>query len=119
MGELEKERRKELDFKLDVAVGLALGDRVKKMWFVEELWTAPVNQGRGYGGALLDTVTAWADWDGRSTWLQSSNIANTEFYRKHGFKAVGTAVVGNNNPTWDGEPVTITIVSLIITSKVP
>ncbi|KAF5378774.1 hypothetical protein D9615_006896 [Tricholomella constricta] len=51
-----KRRRKEVDQKLQAAVKRVLGDRVDKMWLVEELWTVPARQGKGYGGALLDAV---------------------------------------------------------------
>jgi hypothetical protein len=46
----------------------------------------------------------------QTTWLQSSNIANTEFYNSHGFFTIAEVVVGENNPTWDGEPVVVSIV---------
>lgn len=40
------------------AMSRTLGDRVDKMWYIEGLYTHPDHQGRGYGGTLLDTVTA-------------------------------------------------------------
>jgi len=35
-----------------------LGNRVKEMWYIDGLFTAPSSQGQGYGGALLDAVTS-------------------------------------------------------------
>jgi len=69
--------------------------------------------------------TLQADLADKTTWLQSSNIANTEFYEKHGFFTVGTVVVGENSdsdPTlrWDDrpEPVVVSIVGRSYSSEV-
>jgi hypothetical protein len=35
-----------------------IGDNVKDMMYVNGICTSPASQGRGYGGAVLDSVTA-------------------------------------------------------------
>ncbi|RDB26987.1 hypothetical protein Hypma_005108 [Hypsizygus marmoreus] len=105
----ERERRKELEDKMSEAVKRTFGDRVDTMWYVESLCTDPEHQGRGYGGALLDSVTTLADWASQTTWLQSSNINNTAFYNMHGFVTVETVVLGDQNPTWNEAPVVVSI----------
>ncbi|KAG5653455.1 hypothetical protein H0H81_000344, partial [Sphagnurus paluster] len=124
----EERRRKEVDERLSEAAYRAFGRRLDKMWLVEGLWTTLSVQGNGYGGMLLDAVTALvsmrvehstfcsglineleADWAGESTWLQSSNIENTRFYDRHGFQTVETVLIGENNPTWHKKPVPVSI----------
>ncbi|KAG6852603.1 hypothetical protein C0991_010689 [Blastosporella zonata] len=58
ISDLERRRRTEVDEKMQDAVVRAFGNRVENMWLIEELWTDPNRQGRGYGGALLDTAMA-------------------------------------------------------------
>ncbi|GLB42479.1 putative acetyltransferase (GNAT) domain containing protein [Lyophyllum shimeji] len=104
-----KKRQQEIVEKTRNALERALGDRIDKMWLVESLWTDPASQGRGYGGALLDSVTILADWAGQSTWLQSSNVANTAFYERHGFETLAIVLLGDENPTWHEKPVVMSI----------
>lgn len=105
----ERKRRKEFEEKITEAMKRSIGDRVDKMWYIEGLCTDPLSQGQGYGGALLDAVTTLADRAGQATWLQSSNVANKKFYNEHGFEVVETVVVGDQNPTWHGQPVPISL----------
>ncbi|KAG6909654.1 hypothetical protein DXG01_016234 [Tephrocybe rancida] len=113
MSDLERRRRTEVDEKMQDAAVRAFGSRFEKMWLIDELWTDPRFQGRGYGGALLDTATAMvkfkADWAGQSTWLQSSNVENTRFYAQHGFEPVATVLLGDQDPSWHWQPVVVTI----------
>lgn len=104
-----RKRRTELVEKTRNAMERALGDRVDKMWLLENLWTDPASQGFGYGGALMHSVTILADWTGQSTWLQSSNVANTTFYNRHGFETIATVLFGDDNPTWHEKPVVMSI----------
>jgi len=88
------------------------------MFDVMYLATDPDVQGRGYGGALLDEITAEADKMNKSTWLQCSNCKNTHFYRLHGFETVSKYELGDNNQKWAAlgrKPVPIQIVSHIST----
>ncbi|KAG5335877.1 hypothetical protein C0989_012637 [Termitomyces sp. Mn162] len=110
MSELENRRRNEVDEKMQDAAVRTFGDRVEKMWLIEDLWTDTRLQGHGCGGALLDTATAMADWAGQSTWLQSSNAANVKFYAQHGFETVATLFLGEEDPSWHKQPVVVDIV---------
>lgn len=75
------------------------------MRVINSLATNPDFQRRGYGGALVDEVTRRADKERRSSYLISSNTANTEFYNSHGFFTLAETVVGDNNPSWKGAPI--------------
>jgi len=100
-------RWKELKSKLSVAIEAALGDRLKEMVSLDSLATNPKKQGRGYGTALVASVSAKADAEARSTWLCSSNILNTGFYESCGFTTIAEFTLGEANPTWDRPPVII------------
>lgn len=105
----EAERLREYNEKVTEAVKNALGDDVKEMWYIDGLFTAPSNQGRGYGRALLNAVISQVDDTFHAAWLKSSDQANTAFYNSHGFMVVTEVVLGDQNPTWTGPPVVITI----------
>ena len=51
-----------------------------------------------------------ADSRGRDLWLHSSNVANNPFYQSHGYEIIEEVKVGEDNPTWDREPVVVAIV---------
>ncbi|KII94945.1 hypothetical protein PLICRDRAFT_169647 [Plicaturopsis crispa FD-325 SS-3] len=106
---LEQKRRR-AEINSHVEVGLKkIGQRIDEMVKLDGLATEPASQGRGYGGALVDAVTAFADSQSRATLLYSSNDANTWFYNHHGFETVHAFEVGAANPTWDGKPVVIRV----------
>lgn len=44
--------------KFEALFKTTIGDSAKDMFYVEGLATAPARQRRGYGGMLLDTITA-------------------------------------------------------------
>ena len=52
-----------------------------------------------------------ADEQGRTVYLQSSNIINHGFYTFHGFEVVGQVAIGENDPTWDRPAVVLELVS--------
>ena len=60
------------------------------------------------------TSLSQADAQGRATYLVSSNILNFEFYNSHGFETVGEVYLGDDNPGWHQEPITVQLVSSII-----
>jgi len=106
---MQRERSKEMMSKAEATVEEAIGDRAKDMLFVDLLATAPAEQGRGYGSAVLDSITKEADIQNRATWLHSSNVSNTEFYNSHGFVTVRTYLLGDKNPEWHEPPVIVSI----------
>ncbi|EPT01386.1 hypothetical protein FOMPIDRAFT_1120624, partial [Fomitopsis schrenkii] len=103
-------RRKEYMDKVDVATKAAFGDDIGHMLQVVNLATAPAHQGKGYGSALMKRANTEADRLGCTSWLLSSNIANTPFYESCGFKGVKEVVMGDNNPTWTKPPFKMLIV---------
>ena len=79
---------------------------------IEHVGTSPEKQGHGYGTALCKIATAQADARGMKSYLVSSNIkTNTGFYNNLGYFSAAKVVLGEDNPTWHKEPVTIEIVS--------
>jgi len=105
----QRERYEEDKRKSKAVVQNTIGDNVKDMMYVNGICTSPASQGRGYGGAVLDSVTAIADAQRRAIWLISSNINNTGFYNSHGFITVGTYVLGDKNSEWHDAPVLVSI----------
>ena len=104
----------------------AFGEKVKDMYEVQALATAPEAQGRGYGSALVRTVTDMVgeqsasqltllsmfqgDADGHDVWLITSDAYG--FYETLGFSVIGYTAVGTDNPKWKGKPVGVRIVGL-------
>ncbi|KAI0660883.1 hypothetical protein C8Q70DRAFT_750728 [Cubamyces menziesii] len=54
----------EADSKIEAMLKDAFGEKVKEMYEVRTLATAPEAQGRGYGSALVNIVTEMGDADG-------------------------------------------------------
>ncbi|KAI0953478.1 hypothetical protein AcW1_007684 [Taiwanofungus camphoratus] len=102
-------RRQEWSEKLDATVKEALGDEFDSMINLTNLATVPEKQGRGYGTALVRHVTAQADVQQCSTWLTSSNVANTKFYESCGFLTVAEILLGDNNPMWGKPPIVVPV----------
>ncbi|KAH6915065.1 hypothetical protein BKA70DRAFT_1420014 [Coprinopsis sp. MPI-PUGE-AT-0042] len=95
-----KMRRKEFAEKRAAVMKDTIGDRSKDMILVSLVCTDPESRGHGYASALLATITRIADSLETACWLESSNILNEPFYNSHGFKTIGEAVIGDQNPTW-------------------
>ncbi|KZS94998.1 hypothetical protein SISNIDRAFT_36073 [Sistotremastrum niveocremeum HHB9708] len=100
-----KKRKRELKSAHDKAVRSALGDRVDEMMYIHLLATAPLCQGQGLGGQLLDCAGELADIQGRAIWLISSGLQNVPFYNAHGFETVGEMVIGNTDRKWGRGPI--------------
>ncbi|HET6808200.1 MAG TPA: GNAT family N-acetyltransferase, partial [Nitrososphaera sp.] len=54
----------------------------------------PLQQGRGFGSALLEHTLIQCDNDSKLAYLESSNPKNIPLYQRHGFEALGTIQVG-------------------------
>ncbi|GBE83450.1 hypothetical protein SCP_0504990 [Sparassis crispa] len=105
----QKKRSKEFKEQVEATLKTTIGDQVDDMMLLEGFCTTPDKQGRGYGTALAKHVGAIADAQGRSTWLLSSNVANTGYYENLDFWTVGEFSLGDNNPTWKKPPIIIRI----------
>jgi GNAT superfamily N-acetyltransferase len=55
-------------------------------WYLAILGTAPAEQGKGVGSALLAPVLDRCDREGIPAYLESSKETNVPFYRRHGFE---------------------------------
>jgi ribosomal protein S18 acetylase RimI-like enzyme len=56
-------------------------------------------RGRGVGSALMREGLARCDADHMPAYLESSNVKNLPFYRKHGFEVVDELKLAMNGPT--------------------
>ncbi|KAI0352852.1 hypothetical protein OH77DRAFT_740427 [Trametes cingulata] len=81
------------------------GERLKDMYDIQILATAPSMQGKGYGSALVTAVTDMADAEGCDICVLSSDAYH--FYERLGFVVVREAVLGRDNPEWHGEPIAV------------
>ncbi|KAI0335570.1 hypothetical protein GY45DRAFT_1316924 [Cubamyces sp. BRFM 1775] len=100
-------RKKEVEGKIGAMVEDAFGEKVKDMYEVQALATAPEAQGRGYGSALVTAVTDMGDADGHDVWLITSDAYG--FYETLGFSVIRLDFVGADNPKWKGKPVGVRI----------
>ncbi|KAL7282490.1 hypothetical protein ACG7TL_003961 [Trametes sanguinea] len=96
-------RKTETRRKTAVAVEKAFGNKVKDMYSLEILATAPEVRNRGYASALVNTVVKMAAAEGRDVWVVTAN--SCEFYRRLGFVVRTKAVLGEDNPEWHDEPI--------------
>lgn len=94
---------------MEEAATTCLGSSMLQMRSIASLATDPCYQRRGYATALLNSLCELADSERRSTWLFSSNQKNDAFYESFGFVRLGEAVIGRDNPTWKGEPVSMSL----------
>ena len=67
-------------------------------WYLPLIGVEPQEQGNGYGSALLHHALARFDAEGTLAYLETSNVKNIPFYRRHGFEVMGTIQVGTSPP---------------------
>lgn len=60
------------------------GDGFGNFLYIHVIATAPEEQGRGYGSALVQFLGDVADADGVETYLETAGSRNTTFYKKKG-----------------------------------
>lgn len=71
----------------------------RPLWYLVTLGTAPEQQHRGHGTAVLQPVLARADAEGVDAYLESSKEANIAFYARQHFEVVGELKAGGTGPT--------------------
>jgi ribosomal protein S18 acetylase RimI-like enzyme len=69
-------------------------------WYLGTLGTDPPFQGRGVGSALLRPVLERCDEEGVPAYLESSNVHNVPFYRRHGFDVTKELQVPDGPTLW-------------------
>jgi ribosomal protein S18 acetylase RimI-like enzyme len=67
---------------------------VEPHWYLAVLGVDPLQQGMGYGSALMQSVLEQCDREQCIAYLESSNPANIPFYEKHGFGVVAQIQAG-------------------------
>ncbi|KAL4249111.1 hypothetical protein ABKN59_005785 [Abortiporus biennis] len=107
----KRKRGAELKKKMQNLLDTTLGkDKLKQMVELTTIAVHPKLQGKGYGTQLGKVVSAVADSKGRECFLFSSNVkANTVFYNNLRYEIIDTFTLGEDNPKWDKEPVTIAL----------
>ena len=79
-------RREWLDRFFELAEACAVHKPAEPHWELELIAVDPDFQGRGIGSALLKHGLEVCRRDGTPIYLQSSNPAKLQFYRRHGFE---------------------------------
>ena len=67
-------------------------------WYLPLIGIDPSWQNGGLGSLLMQHAHAGFDRDGTPAYLESSNPRNIPFYRRHGYKLLGTIRVGTCPP---------------------
>jgi ribosomal protein S18 acetylase RimI-like enzyme len=65
-------------------------------WFLPLIGVDPAHQGKGHGDVLMTYALKHCDRDRTPAYLESSNPRNIPFYRRHGFREVGTIQAGSS-----------------------
>jgi GNAT superfamily N-acetyltransferase len=63
-------------------------------WYLPAMGVDPMEQGRGFGSALLGESLGACETLCRLAYLESTNPANVPFYLRHGFAVIGEIQVG-------------------------
>ncbi|NJP12662.1 MAG: GNAT family N-acetyltransferase [Leptolyngbyaceae cyanobacterium RU_5_1] len=67
-------------------------------WYLSILGVEPIQQGKGYGSALMQHVLTQCDRTHMPAYLESSKPSNIPFYERHGFELLGTIQAGTSPP---------------------
>jgi GNAT superfamily N-acetyltransferase len=69
-------------------------------WYLAVLGTAPRDQGKGVGSALLAPVLDICDRDGLPSYLESSKESNIPFYGRHGYEVTSEITLPGGPTVW-------------------
>ncbi|HVL88656.1 MAG TPA: GNAT family N-acetyltransferase [Actinomycetota bacterium] len=67
-------------------------------WYLMILGVDPPHQGKGIGGAMMQSVLARADADRLPCYLETAQERNVGFYRRFGFEVVNEHWIGDDGP---------------------
>jgi ribosomal protein S18 acetylase RimI-like enzyme len=67
-------------------------------WFLPLIGVDPLQQGKGFGAALMQHALVLCDRDRTLAYLESSNPKNIPLYERYGFKLLGTIQVATSPP---------------------
>jgi ribosomal protein S18 acetylase RimI-like enzyme len=65
-------------------------------WYLPLIGADPVQQGKGFGSALIAHTLQRCDRERLPAYLESSNPANVPLYERHGFKVIGEIQSGSS-----------------------
>jgi ribosomal protein S18 acetylase RimI-like enzyme len=71
---------------------------VEPHWYLPLIGVDPVDQGHGYGSALMKYSLERCDQDKELAYLESSNPRNISLYIRHGFEIIGTIRAADSPP---------------------
>lgn len=69
-------------------------------WYLPLIGVDPMQQGKGYGSALMAHALIPCDREQKLAYLESSNPRNIPLYKRHGFEVLGTIQVGSSPPVF-------------------
>ncbi len=69
-------------------------------WYLGVLGTDPLQQGKGFGSAVMAPVLKRCDESGVAAYLESSKEANVPFYERHGFRVTRELTVKGGPTEW-------------------
>ncbi len=67
-------------------------------WYLPLMGVDPLNQGKGFGSALMQHALVQCDRESKLAYLESSSPRSVPFYKRHGFELLGTIQLGNSPP---------------------
>lgn len=67
-------------------------------WYLPLIGVDPIQQGKGYGEALMAHALTRCDRDKVPAYLESTNPRNIPLYRRHGFEVLGKIQAGSCPP---------------------
>ena len=67
-------------------------------WYLPLIGVEAIQQGHGYGSALMEHALRPCDRTRTLAYLESSNPRNISLYQRHGFEILGTIQVGTSPP---------------------
>jgi GNAT superfamily N-acetyltransferase len=67
-------------------------------WYLPLMGVDPLQQGKGFGSALLQHTLIQCDHDSKFAYLESSNPRNIPLYERHDFELLGNIQAGTSPP---------------------
>ncbi|MFX1376367.1 MAG: GNAT family N-acetyltransferase [Promethearchaeota archaeon] len=70
-------------------------------WYLQNIAIKPEEQGKGYGGRLLNAMIEKIDKEGLPIYLETNKERNLPFYQKYGFEIIEHVIIPETDvPLW-------------------
>ena len=69
-------------------------------WYLPMIGVDPIQQGKGYGSALMQHALVPCDRENKLAYLESANPRNVPLYKRHGFETLATIQIGSSPPVF-------------------